>query len=59
MFNSIISAFLIMFYTDSIHIVAGAVGKMFFISKFFDGITDLIAGTMIDRTKSKWGKARD
>lgn len=57
-FNSIISAFLIMFYTDSIHMAAGAVGTMFFISKFFDGITDLIAGTMIDRTKSKWGKAR-
>lgn len=56
--NSILAAFLTMFYTDSIGMAAGAVGTMFFISKLFDGITDLIAGTIIDKTKTKWGKAR-
>ena len=56
--NSILSAILTMFYTDNVAIAAGAVGTMFFISRLLDGITDLIAGNMIDKTKSKWGKAR-
>ena len=40
--NSILTAFLTMFYTDSIGMAAGAVGTMFFLSKLFDGITDEI-----------------
>lgn len=56
--SSILSAFLTMYYTDSIGMAAGAVGTMFFISKIFDGITDLIAGNIVDQTKTKWGKAR-
>lgn len=56
--NSIIAAFLTMFYTDNIGLAAGMVGTMFFVSKLFDGISDLVAGTMIDRTRTKWGKAR-
>lgn len=56
--SSILGAFLTMFYTDSVGMAAGAIGTMFFISKLLDGITDLIAGNIVDRTKSKWGKAR-
>ena len=56
--NSIIAAFLTMFYTDNIGLAAGMVGTMFFVSKLFDGISDLVAGTIVDHTKTKWGKAR-
>ena len=56
--NSILSVILTMFYTDNVAMAAGAVGTMFFISRLLDGITDLLAGSMIDKTKSKWGKAR-
>lgn len=56
--NSILAAFLTMFYTDNVGLAAGAVGTMFFISKIFDGITDLLAGSIIDKTQTKWGKAR-
>lgn len=56
--NSIIAAFLTMFYTDSIGLTAGAVGTMFLISKLFDGLSDLAAGALIDKTRTKWGKAR-
>ena len=56
--NSIIAAFLTMFYTDNIGLAAGMVGTMFFISKLFDGISDLVAGTIVDHTRTKWGKAR-
>lgn len=56
--NAILAAFLTMFYTDNVAMAAGAVGTMFFVSKLFDGITDLIAGSIIDKTRTKWGKAR-
>ena len=56
--NSVLAAFLTMFYTDSIGMAAGAVGTMIFVSKILDGITDLLAGTIIDKTRTKWGKAR-
>lgn len=56
--NSIIAAFLTMFYTDNIGLAATAVGTMFFISKLFDGISDILAGVLIDKTRTKWGKAR-
>lgn len=56
--NSIIAAFLTMFYTDNIGLAAAAVGTMFFISKLFDGISDILAGILIDKTRTKWGKAR-
>lgn len=56
--NSIIAAFLTMFYTDNIGLAATAIGTMFFISKLFDGISDILAGVLIDKTRTKWGKAR-
>lgn len=56
--NSILAAVLTMFYTDSVGLAAGAVGTMLFLSRLFDGITDLLAGSMIDKTRTKWGKAR-
>lgn len=56
--NSLLGAFLTMFYTDSIGMAAATVGTLFFISRLFDGITDLIAGNIVDHTHTKWGKAR-
>lgn len=56
--NSIVGTFLIMLYTDNFGIAAGVAGTIFFISRMFDGVSDLIAGYLIDHTKSKWGKAR-
>lgn len=34
------------------------VGALLMASKIFDGVTDLMAGVIIDRTNTKWGKAR-
>ena len=56
--NAILGAVLTMFYTDSVGLAAGMVGTMFFISRLFDGISDLLAGSLIDRTRTRWGKAR-
>ncbi|MFA8438171.1 MFS transporter [Pueribacillus sp. YX66] len=52
------SSFLTYYYTDSAGITAGAVGTLMLIARLFDGITDLGMGTVVDKTKTKYGKAR-
>lgn len=52
------SAFLLYYYTDYAGVSAAAVGTIMLISRVFDGISDIIMGTIVDRTHSKYGKAR-
>ncbi len=44
--------------TESFGISALSAGMVFLVSRIFDGFTDIIAGTIIDRTRSKLGKGR-
>ena len=44
--------------TESFSVSAVYVGTVFLVSRIFDGITDFIAGNIIDRTNTRWGKAR-
>ena len=52
------SAFLLFYYTDYANVSAMAVGTIMMISRIFDGVSDIIMGVIVDRTKSKYGKAR-
>ena len=52
------SAFLLFYYTDYAGVSALAVGTIMMISRVFDGISDIVMGVIVDRTKSKFGKAR-
>lgn len=52
------SAFLLFYYTDYAGVSALAVGTIMMVSRIFDGISDIIMGVIVDRTKSKFGKAR-
>lgn len=54
----IILGYLSIYCTDTLMIPAGVVGTLLLVSKVFDGITDLIAGFIIDNTHTKLGKAR-
>lgn len=54
----ICSSFLSMYFTDIAGIPAAAVGMIFLIARIFDGITDIIMGIIIDKTKTKMGKAK-
>lgn len=49
---------LIYFYTNVVGISVGAVGMIMLLSRVFDGFSDVAMGTIIDRTHSKYGKAR-
>lgn len=55
---SAISAFLLVYYTNVLGVPALVGSTVMAISKIFDGISDLIMGRIVDRTKSRFGKAR-
>jgi len=46
------------FYTRHAGLAAATVGTILFIVNIIDALTDLIAGKAVDKTKSKYGKAR-
>jgi GPH family glycoside/pentoside/hexuronide:cation symporter len=52
------SVYLMFYYTDYANVNAGAVGVIMLISRIFDGISDIVMGVIVDRTKSRFGKAR-
>ena len=56
--TTLIGAFLTFYYTDVAGIAAGTVGTLMLAARLFDGITDIAMGSVVDRTKSKHGKAR-
>ncbi len=53
-----LNSFIVIFWTDVASIAAATTGMIIFISKIWDGINDPIMGYLVDRTKSKHGKAR-
>ena len=55
---ALLSAFVMIFLTDTVGMNAGIVGTLIAVSKLFDGISDIFFGSLIDKTKSKMGKAR-
>ncbi|WP_174731276.1 MFS transporter [Mesobacillus harenae] len=56
--TTLIGAFLTYYYTDIAGISAGVVGTLMLVARLFDGVTDIGMGTIVDRTRSKHGKAR-
>ena len=57
-FSQIAAAFLLQYYTDTALIGAGAIATMFLVCRVFDGISDFVMGGIVDKTNTKWGKAR-
>lgn len=53
-----VSLYLLYFYTDIMHLNAAAISLMFVVTRFVDGITDLLVGYLIDHTNTRWGKSR-
>lgn len=52
------SAFLIFYYSDYAGVNTLAVGTIMLVSRVFDGVSDIIMGVIVDRTKSRFGMAR-
>ena len=58
MINGIIGTFLTVYFTNVALLDAAVISTLIAVSKVFDGVSDLIVGNIVDRTKSKLGKAR-
>ena len=52
------ATFLTYFYTNVLGLSIAAIGTIMLISRVFDGGTDVVMGIIINKTNSKWGKAR-
>ena len=44
--------------TDVLQLAPALVGTLFMVSKIFDSFTDVVAGFIVDRTQTRWGKGR-
>ena len=55
---SFLSSFIMIYLTNIVGLNAGIVGTLIAVSKLFDGVTDIFFGAMIDKTRSRLGKAR-
>ena len=53
-----ISTLLVLFYTDYAGISPITVGAVMMISRIFDGVSDVIMGFIVSKTKSRWGQSR-
>jgi glucuronide carrier protein len=55
---SMTSMFLLLYYTDVVGIAATTVGTLFLVVRVFDGFADLLAGRLVDKTDTRWGRFR-
>lgn len=58
MVYAFLSSFVMLYLTNTVGLNPGIIGTLIMVSKLFDGVSDIFFGTMIDKTKSKLGKAR-
>lgn len=51
-------SYVTMYASDVVGLNLATISLVLMVSKIFDGITDFIAGILIDHTHTRWGKAR-
>ena len=49
---ALLSAFVMIFLTDTVGMNAGVVGTLIAVSKLFDGVSDIFFGSLIDKTNT-------
>ena len=53
-----VSTFLMFYYTDIYGLPAAVVGTLLFVARSVDAVWDIYLGTLVDRTRSRWGQCR-
>lgn len=56
--NVVLLSFLTLYCTNALGLSAALVGTILMVSKIFDGITDICAGYIVDKTNTKIGRGR-
>jgi len=55
---TVLAAYLMNYCTDILGVTPAYISIILVVSKLVDGVSDACAGFIVDRTKTKWGKAR-
>lgn len=53
-----VGTLLTIFYTDYVGVSPAIVGMIMLLSRVFDGVSDMVMGIIVEKTKSRWGKSR-
>ena len=56
--NGLMLGFLTIYATDTLKVPAALVGTLLLVAKVFDAIAALTFGPLVDRTNTRWGRAR-
>lgn len=56
--NFMMLGYISLYCTDALGMSAALIGTLLMASKVVDAITDLVAGYIVDKTNTKWGKGR-
>ncbi len=52
------ATFIMIFYTDMMKLLPAAVGTLMLVARLWDAVNDPIMGSIVDNTRSRWGKLR-
>lgn len=55
---TIINSFILIFITDAVGLNPGIVGTLMLVAKIADGISDILFGGIINKTRTRFGKAK-
>ena len=58
MITSVLGSFIMIYMMNVAFLDAGILSILFAVSKLLDGVSDIVIGNVVDRTRSKMGKAR-
>ena len=52
----LVFVYIMVYFTDILGLNAAFVGTMFFIARIWDALNDIFMGTIVDNTRSRFGK---
>ena len=53
---ALLSAFVMIYLTDTAGLNAGVIGTLMMLARIFDGISDIFFGAIIDKTRTRMGR---
>ena len=56
--NTLFTSYISFYATDVLGMPLGMIATVLLVTRLFDGVTDLIAGFIVDNTRTRFGKAR-